>query len=138
MIETYPDLIANWFTVWFHPSIRLVYIFEDANRALPEMEAAVDAWYLDGFKPATNQAIFNPFVYQQIARLSKPGATVSSFSVAASLRQGLSASGFTVTKRAGFGNKRELLFAANSGTWKPTNCEHLEDEPLVIGSGLAG
>ena len=43
-----------------------------------------------------------------------------------------------VTKRAGFGNKRELLFAANSGTWKPTNCEHLEDEPLVIGSGLAG
>ena len=64
MIETYPDLIANWFTVWFHPSIRLVYIFEDANQALPEMEAAVDAWYLDGFKPATNQAIFNPFVYQ--------------------------------------------------------------------------
>ena len=138
MIEAYPDLIANWFTVWFHPSIRLVYIFKDANQALPEMEAAVDAWYLDGFKPATNQAIFNPFVYQQIARLSKPGATISSFSVAASLRQGLSASGFTVTKRGGFGNKRELLFAANSGTWKPTNCEHLEDEPLVIGSGLAG
>ena len=31
MIETYPDLIANWFSVWFHPSIRLIYIFEDAN-----------------------------------------------------------------------------------------------------------
>ena len=138
MIETYPDLISNWFTVWFHPTIRLIYIFEDANKALPEMEAAVDAWYLDGFKPATNQAIFNPFVYQQVARLSKPGATVSSFSVAASLRQGLNASGFTATKRAGFGNKRELLFAANSGTWKPTKYENLEDEPLVIGSGLAG
>ena len=136
LIDRYPNSIKGWFPVWLHPRIRLIFIFDDINHALPELEAQVDAWYLDGFKPATNPEVFNAFVYHQMSLRSKPGATLSSFSVAASLRHGLTAAGFDVMKRPGFGTKRELLFAQKPGHWAPT--PKLTPQPLIIGNGLAG
>ncbi|GIR69238.1 MAG: hypothetical protein CM15mP74_04890 [Halieaceae bacterium] len=48
-------------------------------------------------------------VYTAMAALSLPGATFSTFTAAGDVRRGLEAAGFSVSKRAGFGSKRDAL-----------------------------
>ena len=48
-------------------------------------------------------------LFLQIARLSAENATISSFSVAALVKEGLTNAGFKIEKIKGFGKKREML-----------------------------
>lgn len=122
-------------------------IFHDnADAALPQIEADVDAWFLDGFAPAKNDAMWNPSVFDEMARLSKPGARVATFTVAGHVRRSLQGAGFTVEKKPGFGRKRERLEATFTGS-NPvalpdtTNYPRVApaDGPIaIIGGGIAG
>jgi tRNA 5-methylaminomethyl-2-thiouridine biosynthesis bifunctional protein len=66
-----------------------------------------------------------------------PGATVATYTVAGTVRHGLTKAGFAVEKRQGFAGKREMLagrFAGNaSASESPT-----DKRAVVIGAGLAG
>lgn len=84
-------------------------VFADAVDALPELDAAVDAFYLDGFSPARNPDLWSPALCRELARLAKPGATLATWSVAGGVRQALSEAGFAVEKRPGFAGKRQML-----------------------------
>ena len=88
-------------------TLRLV--FGDALATLSRLEAAVDAFYLDGFSPAKNPELWSPEVCRALARLANPGATLATWSVAGSVRRALSSAGFVVDKRPGFADKREML-----------------------------
>ncbi len=87
--------------------------FGDIKDTLPQLfrrrHGTVDAWYLDGFSPGKNADMWSPEIYQAMMILSKPGATLATFTAASMVRKGLIAAGFNITKIVGFGKKREML-----------------------------
>ena len=68
-----------------------------------------DAWFLDGFAPAKNPEMWSVDVFSRLTGLSRPGTTLSTFTVAGDVRRGLNASGFQTGKAKGFGRKRQML-----------------------------
>jgi tRNA 5-methylaminomethyl-2-thiouridine biosynthesis bifunctional protein len=107
----------------------------DAAEALSQWTGRADAWFLDGFAPAANPAMWSDEVLTLVAARSAPGACAATFTVAGAVRRGLAAAGFDVSKQPGFGRKRERLEAALPG---------LPIEPsalgpvAIIGAGIAG
>ena len=103
--------------------------------ALNVWSGKADAWFLDGFSPATNPDMWSPDVLDAIAARSAPGARLATFTVAGAVRRGLSERGFSVAKCPGHGRKRERLEAT-------LPAPSLPDRPLptvaVIGAGIAG
>lgn len=83
----------------------------EADVVLAGWAGALDAWFLDGFAPARNQAMWSPEVLAHVGRLSRPGTRLATFTVAGDVRRGLEAAGFAVEKKPGFANKRERLEA---------------------------
>jgi tRNA 5-methylaminomethyl-2-thiouridine biosynthesis bifunctional protein len=81
----------------------------DVLPALEEKGVQADAFYLDGFSPAKNPELWTPELCAALARLAAPDATLATWSVAASVRAALTAAGFSVEKRPGFGGKRHRL-----------------------------
>jgi tRNA 5-methylaminomethyl-2-thiouridine biosynthesis bifunctional protein len=87
----------------------------DVAWALSQWTGRADAWFLDGFAPAANPAMWSEAVLDGIAARSAPGARVATFTVAGAVRRGLSERGFAVDKRPGHGRKRERLEARTPG-----------------------
>ncbi len=97
----------------------------------------MDAFYLDGFAPDCNADLWQPGLFETLARLAKPDAMAATYTVAAPVRQGLMQAGFVCDKRAGYGRKRHCLaarFAGKSSWLEPTAPQHV----VVIGAGVAG
>lgn len=87
----------------------------DAVDVLPTLMAEVDAIYLDGFSPAKNPDLWSPELCRCLHSLAGPGATLATWSVAGAVRRALAGAGFTVEKRPGFADKRQMLVGrANS------------------------
>ena len=107
----------------------------DVVEALEAWDGQADAWFLDGFSPALNPAMWRDEVLAAVGARSAPGARAATFTVAGAVRRGLSAAGFEIAKRPGFGRKRERLEA-----WRPGMCavETPPDSLAVIGGGIAG
>lgn len=108
-LSQYPQQLCGTAQLSLPENVELVLIFEDVNSALPAQEYAVDAWFLDGFKPSSNPDMWSDTVFAQMARLSNQGATFATFTAAGFVKRGLVASGFAVEKVRGFGRKREML-----------------------------
>ena len=113
----------------------LTVVFGDV-RALRDLRLSADAFYLDGFAPAKNPDMWTPQVMRSLSRLAAPGATAATWSVASGVRAALEECGFASEKRAGYGEKREMLVARNLRTDNahPSITRHA----AVIGAGLAG
>jgi len=128
--------------------VYLTLLFGDVGEMLPSLRAPIDAWFLDGFAPARNPAMWADSVLQQVARLTAPGGTVATYTAAGQVRRGLIAAGFAVEKVPGFGAKREMLRgilrqppkSANSAPWfaTPARPDGTPRQAAVIGTGLAG
>ncbi|MDO1557961.1 tRNA (5-methylaminomethyl-2-thiouridine)(34)-methyltransferase MnmD [Brevundimonas sp. 2R-24] len=106
----------------------------DAAEALAGWSGQADAWFLDGFAPSTNPAMWSDAVLDGIAARSAPGARVATFTVAGQVRRGLAARGFAVEKRPGWGRKRERLEARLPGAAADPH----RGPVAVIGAGIAG
>ena len=123
--------------------VTLTVFHNDVEAALPQMDFQADAWFLDGFAPAKNPQMWADTLYDEIARLSKPGALAASFTVAGHVRRGLASAGFEVSKQPGFGRKRERLEAIYRGTAhtpKPSPFappDALDGPIAIIGGGIA-
>jgi tRNA 5-methylaminomethyl-2-thiouridine biosynthesis bifunctional protein len=89
--------------------VTLTLIFDDMSRALPQMEGVIDCWFLDGFKPKKNPDMWGDILFQNMARLSPPGATFATFTAAGNVRRGLKAAGFDVSRIKGYGTKWHML-----------------------------
>ena len=105
------------------------------EQGLSNWTGAADAWFLDGFSPATNPDMWSPAVMTQVAALSRPGARLATFTVAGAVRRGLTEAGFAVDKRPGHGRKRERLEAVRHGTPAP-DCAPADI--VILGAGIAG
>lgn len=115
LCSAYPALLPGFHRVIFSRNIILTLVFDDVNAALPQISGVVDCWFLDGFKPATNPEMWTNTVFENMARLSRPGSTFATFTAAGDVRRGLQAAGFSVDKVKGFGSKRDMLTGCYKG-----------------------
>lgn len=107
----------------------------EVEEALRQWGGRADAWFLDGFAPATNPAMWRQPVLDLIAARSAPGARAATFTVAGVVRRGLDAAGFSAGKHPGHGRKRERLEARLPGV---PAAEGPTPTVAVIGAGIAG
>ncbi len=117
----------------FHATLDVAVM--DVEAALAGWTGQADAWFLDGFAPALNPAMWRDEVLALVARRSAPGARAATFTIAGQVRRGLAAAGFAVYRRPGFGRKRERLEARLPGeAAEPTWPRRF----AIIGGGIAG
>lgn len=129
--------------LWFpQDGFALTLFVGEAESVLARLDAAVDAWFLDGFAPSRNPAMWSPAVMAQLARLSAPGARVATYTVAGAVRTALSDVGFAVEKRPGFGRKRERLEARLHSPPAPRRSAFptapSDGLVVILGAGVAG
>jgi len=82
-LSQYPIRVAGFHRIQINSQITLTLIFDDIHEALPELDAAVDCWFLDGFTPAKNPDMWSEAVFEQMARLSKASASYATFTALA-------------------------------------------------------
>jgi len=68
-----------------------------------------DALFLDGFSPAKNPEMWTENVFAGLARVSRQGTTLATFTVAGWVRRGLESQGFKTRKVTGYGCKNQML-----------------------------
>jgi tRNA 5-methylaminomethyl-2-thiouridine biosynthesis bifunctional protein len=126
--------------------VTLTLMIGDALEQLPQLDARIDAWFLDGFAPAKNPDMWTPELFAQLARLSHPGTTLGTFTTTGWVRRSLIEAGFAMKKVPGIGKKWEVMHGVYSGApvaraapWyaHPAPASGPR-EALVIGAGLAG
>ena len=136
LLEQYPPLLEGFYHLQFpNIRVRLMLCLGDAAEALPEIAGKFDVWYLDGFSPAKNPAMWEEKLYPLIAARTKSGGTLTTFSSAGTVRRGLEAAGFAVEKVKGFGVKRDMTVARMPGS--NAHVAHSK-KVVVLGAGLAG
>ncbi len=128
--------------------IRLDLWFGDIKEMLPQVphpaDGLVDAWYLDGFSPAKNPEMWTQDLFDGLARLARPHATIATFTCAGFVRRGLIAAGFAMQKVKGHGSKREMLAGERAekqpqqtiAPWYARPAGRA-GEVLIIGGGIA-
>ncbi|MEL7154814.1 MAG: tRNA (5-methylaminomethyl-2-thiouridine)(34)-methyltransferase MnmD [Pseudomonadota bacterium] len=91
------------------PDATLNVLIGDVPETLPAWLGTADAWFLDGFAPSRNPDMWSEPVLNAVAAHTTTGGSFATYTAAGFVRRGLTAAGFTVSKRAGFGSKREML-----------------------------
>lgn len=150
LVANYPALFEGFHCVEVADNVELLLLLGDAKDTLNDLNAPVNAWFLDGFAPAKNPELWQPSLFDAMARLSRPGATAATFTAARIVRDGLSGAGFVVQRETGFGRKRNMVHAhfigrcgppkpgawpANEWAWPAPSTQR---DITLVGAGLAG
>ena len=138
-----PPAVKGFHNCHITDDIQLSLLYGPVDELLPQLQASVDSWFLDGFAPAKNPQMWSDQVFDQIQRLSAPDAHLASFSVAGSVRRGLRKIGFEVHKKPGHGYKRhrlEAVFTCKKPEPVKVENDKLENDKtvMVVGAGIAG
>ena len=145
----WPSLILGCHRIHFGETTLDLWL-GDVSESLPQlgdyMNEHIDAWFLDGFAPSKNPEMWNDDLYNLMFRFTKPNGSFATFTAASAVRKGLESAGFKVTKRKGFGKKRECLSGlkiqskstALSTTWYIAQPAKMEKQDVaIIGGGIA-
>ena len=89
--------------------VRLTVVCGDAFSSLRDSPLAFDAWYLDGFAPSRNPAMWSADILEAVFDRTNPGGSFATYAAAGFVRRNLAAAGFRVERRPGFAGKREML-----------------------------
>ncbi|MBL0628732.1 bifunctional tRNA (5-methylaminomethyl-2-thiouridine)(34)-methyltransferase MnmD/FAD-dependent 5-carboxymethylaminomethyl-2-thiouridine(34) oxidoreductase MnmC [Aeromonas jandaei] len=149
LIEQWPIPVSGCHRLIFAGGrIRLDLWLGDIKDMMPQLphhaEGLVDAWYLDGFSPAKNPEMWTQALFDGLARLARPAATIATFTCAGFVRRGLIAAGFAMKKVKGHGSKREMLAGERTdkqpqqtiAPWYARPAGR-DGEVLIIGGGIA-
>ncbi|WP_282875799.1 bifunctional tRNA (5-methylaminomethyl-2-thiouridine)(34)-methyltransferase MnmD/FAD-dependent 5-carboxymethylaminomethyl-2-thiouridine(34) oxidoreductase MnmC [Pseudomonas peli] len=126
--------------------IVLTLLIGDARELFGQLDAQVDAWFLDGFAPAKNPDMWTPELFAELARLSHASTTLGTFTSTGYVRRRLNEAGFKMKRVPGLGKKWEVLKGGFIGTAETAEKPWFvrpqqpvgERSALVIGAGLAG
>lgn len=148
LLAVYPARIAGFHSAALSRNTSVQWLFDEADSAFDALldstaaelprGFAIDAWFLDGFAPAKNPAMWTGQLFDRIGRLSRPGTTFATFTAAGFVRRGLDAVGFDARKTPGFGSKREMLHGEfrDSTERGPTERGPIEGEAEPASPGL--
>jgi tRNA 5-methylaminomethyl-2-thiouridine biosynthesis bifunctional protein len=139
MLRQWPSLTPGFHRLHFEGDrLALTLLFGDAPALLPQLAVNADAVYLDGFAPARNPELWSPTLLATITGLSRPQATLATWSVAGEVRRPLEDAGWRIERRPGFGTKREMLAGRLEIAVVPAPTLAPDRRAIVIGAGLAG
>jgi tRNA 5-methylaminomethyl-2-thiouridine biosynthesis bifunctional protein len=152
LIEQYPAGEPSSFPrecelKFLNNKVTLKIIFDDATLALSKIgrtkNGLIDTWYLDGFSPIKNPEMWSPQLFEQLARLSKDQASLSSFIMTEKIRQQLIDAGFRPHQQPITHNNKEILtakFQQNKTSGKGYQLRPKITKPeqvAIIGGGIA-
>ena len=133
LIAKWPGRVKGFHRLTFG-SVTLTLIHADVIEALDQVDGLLaDAWFLDGFSPSRNPAMWSSEVMHRLAACCAPAARLATFSVAGAVRGALTDAGFIVRKMPGFGRKRHRLEADFSGEHRAKSCPVVK--ALIVGVG---
>ena len=144
LLRQWPPLTPGFHRLHFDAGrVTLTLLLGDAQTLLPQLMAAVDAVFLDGFAPTKNPDLWSPALLAAVTRLCRDQATLATWSVAGELCHALESLGWRLERRPGFATKREMLAAMRIGAVSPAptvdpGADAGERRVIVIGAGLAG
>jgi len=148
LLHVYPSGIAGLHRLkLLQGRVSLTLMIGDATQMYRDLTATVDAWYLDGFAPSRNPQMWSTELCKEIARLSQPGTTFSTYTAAGQVRKNLQDAGFTVSKVAGHGKRERLCGSFNQAQnvtsqapWfhPPRVSASDGKKAIIIGCGIAG
>ncbi|BCE01967.1 bifunctional tRNA (5-methylaminomethyl-2-thiouridine)(34)-methyltransferase MnmD/FAD-dependent 5-carboxymethylaminomethyl-2-thiouridine(34) oxidoreductase MnmC [Marinicellulosiphila megalodicopiae] len=150
LIAQYPKLLPGFHTLYFG-NVTLTLIFSDATIGFSQAHSSIDAWFLDGFMPTNNEKMWDTQLFDQVSRLSHLETTLSTFSCARVVKDGLLGAGFKIKTKKGFAKKREMLtatFIGKCGPLRPKSNQFYSLDPIkkrfktkkiaIIGAGFSG
>ena len=114
-------LLQNWnpdfeFFQFDDDKISLTVFFSDANVRLPQLDVAIDAWFLDGFSPAKNPELWNGELMQTVFDKTAIGGTFATYTAAGWVRRNLQTAGFQVERVKGHAGKRQMSIGRKLST----------------------
>lgn len=109
LIEAWPERPAERVELSFAQDVRLTVVCGDALANLSGESTLFDAWYLDGFAPARNPAMWSLELMAAVYGHTRPGGGFATYAAAGFVRRNLTAAGFAVERHKGFAGKREML-----------------------------
>ena len=136
LCSEYPLRAAGFHRVVLSPRVILTLIFDDVNEALPELEADIDCWFLDGFTPSKNPEMWSETLFGHMEKLSTSGASFATFTAAGFVKRGIEQAGFEVEKVKGFAHKRDMLRGVFKGQRQGRTQKFRKIS--ILGGGVAG
>ncbi|MUO80197.1 tRNA (5-methylaminomethyl-2-thiouridine)(34)-methyltransferase MnmD [Agrobacterium vitis] len=109
LLALWPDEPQGQVQLDLDAQTRLIVVCGDALASLQAWSAPFDAWYLDGFAPSRNSAMWSLDLMTRLYQLTSSGGRFATYAAAGFVRRNLIAAGFTVERRPGFAGKREML-----------------------------
>lgn len=167
LLQHYPPAIQGMHYLELDANTCLILLFDDVLKGFTQLlenqhpnhvfapSRCMDTWFLDGFSPAKNEAMWRDELFQVMGKLSHRETTLATFTSAGFVKRGLQAAGFQLQKGKGFGHKREMLFGQYQGLphttidnernqqdygafWPVYRHERPIKSVIVIGAGIAG
>ena len=152
LLEHYPLPVQGFHRIEYNQyNLTLTLVFGEALDCLEQCNFVADAWFLDGFSPNKNKALWTNDIAKQVCRLTRKSGTLSTYSAASEVRKSFSNAGFTLEKKPGYGKKREMLagtltnktfakeYLLKDKSWLISNSINTKHKhALVIGAGMTG
>jgi tRNA 5-methylaminomethyl-2-thiouridine biosynthesis bifunctional protein len=147
------ELAAQWWGLLpgFHRlafdqgRVLLTLCIGDVQPMLRAQHFEADSIFLDGFSPACNPQMWSPDTLKGVARFTRRGTRIATWSIARAVRDALTQCGFQIRKAPGLPPKRDCLQGVFEPAWQVRRRARPVDERVpaighcaVIGAGLAG
>ena len=139
-VDAYPPPVPGWHRRHFDGgrvqlSVWIGDVTDGLNDLAHQQRVGVDAWFLDGFAPDKNPAMWSAGVLERIAACSATGASVTTFTAAGAIRRRLAAVGFGVERI----DQTPLKRHSTRGWYERTGRSFLAPRTVLVrGAGLAG
>lgn len=105
----WPDSPSGHVTLQLDTQTKLTVVCGPALDGVTAADQGFDAWFLDGFAPSRNPAMWSPEMMQAVYDKTSTTGTFGTYAAAGFVRRNLQAAGFIVERRPGFAGKREML-----------------------------
>ena len=168
LIDSYPPAVKGFHSIELYEGrINLCLMLGDAQEmfnALGESvdqrysvydKKPIDTWFLNGFSPEKNPAMWQKELCKTIASLSSTETSLTTYLTESEVTKSLNIAGFSVNYKQGFADKCQMISATliaslknDSDNARGTNQWHLNQLPsrplsrqpsvTIIGAGIAG
>ncbi|WOI53627.1 tRNA (5-methylaminomethyl-2-thiouridine)(34)-methyltransferase MnmD [Parvularcula sp. LCG005] len=132
--DLYPPARPGLVQLRLHRRVTLTIAMGSAVQGLEDSPFKADAFFLDGFAPSTNPDMWSPELMALVAQHIAPGGTLSTFTVAGTVRRALADAGIEVDRTPGFGRKRQMLRGRKPGEFTRSKAARV----AIAGAGIAG